>query len=51
MKGLLLDTHAFLWFATGDEALSLVAREAITTTGEVFVSAASAWEVRTIVES
>ncbi len=47
MKGLLLDTHAFLWFATGDEALSLVAREAITTTGEVFVSAASAWEVRT----
>ncbi len=47
MKGLLLDTHAFLWFATGDEALSLGAREAITTTGEVFVSAASAWEVRT----
>jgi len=47
VKGLLLDTHAFLWFATGDEALSLVAREAITTTGEVFVSAASAWEVRT----
>lgn len=47
MKGLLLDTHAFLWFATGDEALSLVAREAITTTTDVFVSAASAWEVRT----
>ena len=47
MKGVLLDTHAFLWFATGDEELSLVAREAITTTGDVFVSAASAWEVRT----
>lgn len=47
MKGLLLDTHAFLWFATGDEALSPVARDAITTTGDVFVSAASAWEVQT----
>jgi len=47
MKGILLDTHAFLWFATGDEELSIVARDAITTTDEVFVSAASAWEVRT----
>ena len=47
MKGILLDTHAFLWFATGDEELSLVARSAITTTSDVFVSAASAWEVRT----
>lgn len=46
MKGILLDTHAFLWFATGDEDLSVVARDAITTTDEVFVSAASAWEVR-----
>lgn len=47
MKGLLLDTHAFLWFATGDEALSVAARKAITDTSDVFVSAASAWEVRT----
>ena len=47
MKGILLDTHALLWFATGDEELSIVARDAITTTNEVFVSAASAWEVRT----
>lgn len=47
MKGLLLDTHAFLWFATGDEALSVAARKAITDTTDVFVSAASAWEVRT----
>ncbi|HYN79902.1 MAG TPA: type II toxin-antitoxin system VapC family toxin [Gemmatimonadaceae bacterium] len=47
MKGILLDTHAFLWFATGDEDLSIVARDAITRTDEVFVSAASAWEVRT----
>jgi PIN domain nuclease of toxin-antitoxin system len=47
VKGLLLDTHAFLWFATGDEALSVAARKAITDTSDVFVSAASAWEVRT----
>src|SRR5687767_2200898 len=47
MKGILLDTHAFLWFATGDEELSLVARDAIIETDEVFVSTASAWEVRT----
>jgi PIN domain nuclease of toxin-antitoxin system len=47
LKGLLLDTHAFLWFATGDEALSIAARNAITDTSDVFVSSASAWEVRT----
>jgi PIN domain nuclease of toxin-antitoxin system len=47
MKGLLLDTHAFLWFATGDDALSSVARETMMTTTDVFVSAASAWEIRT----
>jgi PIN domain nuclease of toxin-antitoxin system len=47
VKGILLDTHAFLWFATGDESLSLAARKAITETSDVFVSAASAWEVRT----
>lgn len=47
MKGILLDTHAFLWFATGDEDLSVAARDAIATTDEVFVSTASAWEVRT----
>jgi PIN domain nuclease of toxin-antitoxin system len=47
VKGLLLDTHTFLWFATGDGALSPVARDAITATPDVFVSAASAWEVRT----
>lgn len=46
-NGLLLDTHSFLWFATGDEALSSVARQAIQTTDEVYVSAATAWEVRT----
>ncbi len=47
MNGLLLDTHSFLWFATGDAALSVVAHHAIQTTADVYVSAATAWEVRT----
>ena len=45
---LLLDTHAFLWWLAGDEALSVAARTAIADNGnEVFVSAASAWEITT----
>jgi PIN domain nuclease of toxin-antitoxin system len=45
---LLLDTHALLWWLAGDERLSEVARAAIAdTTNEVYVSAASAWEVTT----
>lgn len=45
---LLLDTHAFLWWVAGDDALSLPARTAIANEGnDVFVSAASAWEVTT----
>lgn len=47
MNGLLLDTHSFLWFATGDAALSVVAQQAIQATSDVYVSAATAWEVRT----
>ena len=43
---LLLDTHAFLWYATGDALMSDVARDAVTQAGEVYVSAASAWETR-----
>jgi PIN domain nuclease of toxin-antitoxin system len=45
---LLLDTHTFLWWLAGDEALSAAARTAIA--GEdntIFVSAASAWEIAT----
>ena len=43
---LLLDTHAFLWFATGDRRLSQPARKAIESRGaEVYVSAASVWEM------
>jgi PIN domain nuclease of toxin-antitoxin system len=45
---LLLDTHALLWWLAGDEALSNTAREAISDPGnDVFVSAASAWEIAT----
>lgn len=44
----LLDTHALIWWATADEALSkkirrLIENEATT----VFVSAATAWEIAT----
>ena len=42
---LLLDTHTFLWWASGDERLSERARAAIETPGaEVFLSTASVWE-------
>ena len=45
---LLLDTHALLWWLAGDQALSDAAREAITDPdNEVFISAASAWEIAT----
>jgi len=43
---LLLDTHALLWWWTDDPRLSATARAAIADeSNEVFVSAASAWEV------
>lgn len=45
---LLLDTHAFLWWLAGDEALSIAARTAIADeNNDVFVSTASAWEIAT----
>ncbi|MBM3649604.1 MAG: type II toxin-antitoxin system VapC family toxin [Alphaproteobacteria bacterium] len=45
---LLLDTHAFLWWLAGHSSLSKRARAAIDGTGpDVFVSAASAWEIAT----
>jgi PIN domain nuclease of toxin-antitoxin system len=45
---LVLDTHALLWWLAGDARLSPAARDAIADeTNEVFVSAASAWEVTT----
>ena len=43
---LLLDTHAFLWFVTGDQRLSTRARQAMETAdAEMFLSAASIWEM------
>ena len=45
---LLLDTHTFLWWISGDAALSDPARAAIEDSGNtIFVSAASAWEIAT----
>ena len=45
---LLLDTHALLWWSTLDAKLSPKAKRAIASEdNDVFVSAASAWEVAT----
>lgn len=45
---LLLDTHTLLWWLAGDQKLSRKARAAIgDEANEVFVSAASAWEITT----
>lgn len=45
---LLLDTHALLWWATLHPSLSPRARSAIgDDASEVYVSAASAWEIAT----
>ena len=44
----LLDTHAFLWWLYGDSRISARARTLLNRSDtEVFVSAASAWEVTT----
>ena len=45
---LLLDTHALLWWATLDKKLSRKAKNAIAKQEvDVYVSAASAWEIAT----
>lgn len=45
---LLLDTHALLWWCADDARLSPAARGAIQQpANDVFVSAASAWEIST----
>ena len=44
---ILLDTHAIVWWATGDERLSRRARVTIANPEtEVFISIASAWEIQ-----
>lgn len=43
---LLLDTHAFLWFVSGDDRLSRRARQAMEADdAELVLSAASVWEM------
>ena len=45
---LLLDTHTLLWWSTLDPGLSRKAKKAIAnSSSDVFVSAASAWEIAT----
>lgn len=45
---LLLDTHVLLWWFTDDDRLSAEARRAVADqANDVFVSAASAWEIAT----
>jgi len=45
---LLLDTHALIWWLAADPSLSALASNAIADpVNEVFVSAASAWEIAT----
>ena len=41
---LLLDTHAFLWWRTNDQALGPSAKQTIAQASSVYVSLASAWE-------
>jgi len=44
----LLDTHALLWWLSADEQLSLEARAIIADPeNDIYVSAASAWEIAT----
>lgn len=48
MARLLLDTHALLWWIAGDGSLGRDAAAAISDrTNQIFVSAASAWEIAT----
>lgn len=42
---LLLDTHIFLWAVAGSRLLKPAARHAIQSADQVYVSAASIWEV------
>ena len=45
---LLLDTHALIWWLSGDPMLSAVAKAAVgDSDNDVFVSAVSAWEITT----
>ena len=46
MRRLLLDTHAFIWWVSGNESLGPVARGLIANVdNQIFVSAATVWEM------
>jgi PIN domain nuclease of toxin-antitoxin system len=45
MMRLLLDTHIFLWAVTGDASLKAPIRRTLEEADEVYVSAASIWEI------
>ena len=45
MTALLLDTQAFIWWDSNDPRLGGKARAAIQDASDVYVSAASAWEI------
>ena len=45
MKRLLLDTEALIWWDTNERRLGGTARAAIQNADDVFVSAASVWEI------
>jgi PIN domain nuclease of toxin-antitoxin system len=45
MSGLLLDTHVLLWLLDDNPRLGINARERITASTAVYVSAASTWEL------
>ena len=42
---LLLDTHVFLWAVAGSNLLKPAARRTIESADQVYVSAASSWEI------
>ena len=44
-RRLLLDTHVWIWWYTGDERLGRAARSLIKNASDVHISAASAWEM------
>jgi len=45
MSGLLLDTHVLLWLLDDSPLLGNTARDRITSSAAVYVSAASTWEL------
>lgn len=45
MKRLLLDTEAFIWWDADDRRLGAEARARVQEAADVYVSAASAWEI------